>query len=256
MNWLYLILLGVLTLIILGKWIIFVLMCPLLIKYNKFRYKQALKTAQKDKLYKELQEGEIKICPQRIGILSKIKSVFSRYLQGYTRYMQFQVAFIPSHRIRNFLYREVYLVKMEKNSIIYFGTEIRGGYMLAIGEGSIIGDNAILDARRGGINIGKNVQLGSGVRLWTGSHDHDDPLFRSTSQKRGPIKIGDRAWLGPGVTVLHSVSIGEGAVVAAGAVVTKDVEPYVIMGGIPAKKIGVRTQNLVYNFSGNYVPFY
>ena len=145
---------------------------------------------------------------------------------------------------------------MNTNSIIYFGAEIRGGYYLTIGKGAIIGDKAVLDARRGGIEIGENVQLGSFVKLWTGSHDHDDPLFRSTPAKRGPIRIGDRAWLGPDVTVLHSVTIGEGAVIAAGAVVTKDVEPYAILGGIPAKKIGERNRQLSYIFNGNNLPFY
>lgn len=74
--------------------------------------------------------------------------------------------------------------------------------------------------------------------------------------RRGPIKIGDRAWLGPDVTVLHSVTIGEGAVVAAGAVVRKDVEPYTLVGGVPAKKIGDRQRGLRYEFPGDPVPFY
>ena len=94
----------------------------------------------------------------------------------------------------------------------------------------------MLDARRGGIIVGENVQLGNSVCLWTGSHNYNDPYFRSTAQKRGPITIGNRSWIGPGATILHSVNIGEGAVIAAGAVVTKDVEPFSIVAGIPAKK--------------------
>lgn len=145
---------------------------------------------------------------------------------------------------------------MGKNSVVYFGAEIRGASQLELGDGCIIGDKSVLDARRGGIKIGKNVQLGSFVKLWTGSHDHNDPYFRSMPHKRGPIKIGDRAWIGPSVTILHSVTIGEGAVVAAGSVVTKNVEPYSIVGGIPAKKIGERSHDLRYEFNGDYLSFY
>jgi hypothetical protein len=63
---------------------------------------------------------------------------------GYCRYSLFKVGMLPSHMVRNFLYRHVYLVSMHKNAVLYFGSEIRAPYNLSIGEGSIIGDNAIL----------------------------------------------------------------------------------------------------------------
>lgn len=172
------------------------------------------------------------------------------------RYITFQIGYIPSHHIRNFIYRHILDVKLAPTAIIYFGAEIRGAYQLKIGRGTIIGDKSVLDARQGGITIGENVQLGSFVKLWTDSHDHDDPYFRSLPHKHGPITIGDRVWIGPDVTILHSVNIGEGAVVAAGAVVTKNVEPYTIVGGIPAKKIGERSHNLRYIFDGKHCKFY
>lgn len=233
-----------------GKWIIFIAMSPFIRIYNKMRCKQSSQNF--------IKKDSTDMDPDRKSFnkTKSLKSVIRRYLDGYIRYMQFQVSYIPSHHIRNLIYKRVYLVKMMPKSIIYFGAEIRGSYNLKIGEGAIIGDKAVLDARRGGIEIGDNVQLGSFVKLWTGSHDHDDPYFRSTPGKRGPIKIGNRAWLGPNVTVLHSVTIGEGAVIAAGSVVTKDVEPYAIMGGIPAKKIGERSHDLRYQFNGEYSPFY
>ena len=190
---------------------------------------------------------------------NKRKIVFhvsKKYINGYLRYADFQTGFIPSHHIRDFLYRHIWLVDLAPKAIIYWGAEIRGSEQLHIGEGSIIGDKAILDARRGGIFIGKNVNFGTAVHLWTGQHDYNDPYFRSMPAKRGPIKIGDRAWIGPNATILHSVTIGEGAVVAAGAVVTKDVEPYTLVGGVPAKKIGERTRDLRYEFPGEAIPFY
>ena len=94
------------------------------------------------------------------------------------------------------------------------------------------------------------MNIGSEVHLWTDQHDYNDPYFRATKSKVGPIIIGDRAWIGPRVTILHNVHIGEGAVIAAGAVVTKDVEPFTVVGGIPAKKIAERNHNLMYEFDG------
>lgn len=86
--------------------------------------------------------------------------------------------------------------------------------------------------------------------------DHRDAFFRCDTQKKTPVKIGNRVWIGPNTLILHSVEIGEGAVIAAGAVVTKSVEPYSIVAGIPAKKIGERNKTLKYEMTGEYVPFY
>lgn len=185
-----------------------------------------------------------------------IKEIISRYMNGYLRYMDIQTGLIPSHHIRNFIYKHIWKVNLKKNVVVYYGAEIRASYNLYIGEGSIIGDRAILDARRGGIRIGKNVNIGTGVSFWTGQHDYNDPYFRSMPNKRGPINVEDRVWIGPGVIILHDVTIGAGAVVAAGAVVTKDVPPYTLVGGIPAKPIAKRNTNLVYEFNGEYLPFY
>ena len=161
----------------------------------------------------------------------------------------------PSHAVRNWVYRNIYLVDKHKTSVIYFGCEIRSGVNLHIGKGSIIGDNCILDARQG-IYIGENVNLSSEVHLWTEAHDVNDPYFRSMPCNHGPIHIGNRVWLGSNVTVLDKVNIGEGAVVCSGAVVTKDVEPYTIVAGIPARKIGERSRDLRYEFTGGHTLFY
>lgn len=146
-------------------------------------------------------------------------------------------------------------ITMEKNSVLYYGSEIRAPWMLMIGKGSVVGDNSILDARRGGIYIGENVNIASNVSLWTGGHDYNDPYFRSMKTNRGPIYIKNRVWIGPNVTILHSVTIGEGAVIAAGAVVTKDIPPFTICGGIPAKVLAQRSIDLRYTLGGTYLHF-
>ena len=88
---------------------------------------------------------------------------------------------------------------------------------------------------QGGIYIGDDVLIGHNACLLTLNHAKE-PENRADMYP-APIHIGDQAWLGSNVTVLPGVTIGEGAIVAAGAVVTKDVAPNTIVGGIPAKFI-------------------
>ena len=138
--------------------------------------------------------------------------------------------------------------------VIYYGAEIRNHCGLKIGKGSIIGDRAILDARNG-IEIGENVNFSTGVSIWTEQHDHRDSNFKCISNESFKVSIGNRVWIGPNVIILHSVTIGDGAVVGAGSVVTKDVPPFTVVGGIPAKIINKRNRHLVYEFNGSHVPF-
>jgi acetyltransferase-like isoleucine patch superfamily enzyme len=216
-------------------------------KKSEERSDKNLLTSDKDKNIVEEEAGQNRI---------SIKEKLINFAEGLLWFSMSYTGRIPSHRIRNFLYRNVYQVNLEKNVVIYNGAEFRAPYKLKIGKGSIIGNRAILDARRGGITIGKNVNLSTGVWLWTGQHDHNDPYFRSVEGRRGPIDIKDRVWIGPRATILHSVTIGEGAVIAAGAVVTKDVEPFSLNAGIPSKKIGERNRDLRYEFTGTRIPFY
>jgi acetyltransferase-like isoleucine patch superfamily enzyme len=179
---------------------------------------------------------------------------FKAALTGFSRYYIWLVSRIHSHHIRDFIYKDIMGVKMAKTVTIYSCVEFRDPFKITIGEGSSIGDNVILDGRNE-INIGKSVNFSSNVSIWTEQHDHRDPYFRCETQSKSPVIIGDRCWLGPNSIILHSVKIGEGAVVAAGAVVTKDVPPFCIVGGIPAHVIGTRNKDLRYNFDGSYLPF-
>ena len=78
----------------------------------------------------------------------------------------------------------------------------------------------------------------------TGSHDIQSRHFVGLFK---PVVIDDYAFLGVGCTILQGINIGRGAVVCAGAVVTKDVKPFEIVGGVPAKAIGKRTEDLDYH---------
>lgn len=183
-----------------------------------------------------------------------VKNRINGFLSDFANYYLYRLSQTPSHRVRNFVYRYICGLHLGDKAVLYYGAEIRKPSNIWIGKGSIIGDNSILDGRNG-IKIGENVCFASNVRIWTEQHDHRDPWFRCETQEHKPVVIDDRAWIGSHTVILHSVHIGEGAVVAAGAVVTKDVPPYTIVAGIPAKKIADRNRNLKYSFNGEHRHF-
>jgi acetyltransferase-like isoleucine patch superfamily enzyme len=125
---------------------------------------------------------------------------------------------------------------------IFGGCEFRSPKGLIIEKGSTIGHRTILDSREG-LKIGSNVVISTEVMIWTLHHDYNDVNFKTIG---GKVSINDYAWLCSRCIILPGVNIGEGAVIATGAVVTKDVDAYTIVGGIPAKKIGIRNSNLKY----------
>lgn len=122
----------------------------------------------------------------------------------------YHISMIPSIHLRRFLYKGLGVV-IEPKVIFHFKTEIRAPWLLRIGKGSIIGDNAILDARRG-LFIGRNVNLSSNVSVYTLQHNHRDIYFRSpqSDELDMSVRIDDRVWLGANVIVLPGVHIGEG----------------------------------------------
>lgn len=234
-----------LLLILFRRTFILLLSFPFLRIYNK-------------KAKRSFEELNIKQNEVNIPLLKKnfsLKIFILKYLAGFNRYCDLQCGQIPSHNLRNFMYRKIWLVDLTPKSVIYWGAEIRAGYNLTIGQGSVIGDKSLLDARSK-IIIGENVVFSSNVSIYTEDHDHRDPYFRGNCDKSYRVKIEDRVWIGPNVIILHSVQIGEGSVVAAGSVVTKDIPPFSIVAGIPAKIIGQRNQDLRYIFNGDHIPFY
>lgn len=240
-------LLGIFAFLILSfKWIIFIFLSPLI------NFIEKRKRIPETKTVNDLIDNDEK--GYHSDYKFNFRSIIHKCLDGFIRYMDIQTGHIPSHHIRNFIYKYVFNVQLSPSTVIYYGTEIRSHSNLKLGKGAIIGDNCILDARNG-INIGANACLASGVEIWTEQHAHRDPWFRCLSDESYKVNIGQRAWIGPRTIILHSVNVGEGAVVAAGSVVTKDVPPFTIVGGIPAKKIGERNKSLYYEFSGRYTPF-
>lgn len=152
-----------------------------------------------------------------------------------------EVGHVPSHAVRGFWYRRAGLV-LAAGSSIHWRAEFYSPERIVIGPGTTIGDTVFLDGREG-LTIGANVNLGSHVTIWTRQHDIDAPDF---AESGGPVRIGDRAYLASSCIVLPGVTVGEGAVVAAGAVVSRDVAPYTLVAGVPARYVRDRSRDLHY----------
>lgn len=176
------------------------------------------------------------------------------YLDGYILYKCNILQYIPSHRVRKFILRTEFQMKIHKTAMIYHGGEFRHPWKIEIGEGVSVGDHVRLDGRNGLI-IGSNVNIGSGVWIWTEQHDYNDPLFRCNN-KGGMVIIEDRVWLSARTMILPGCKIHEGCVVGAGSIVTKDCESFSLYVGVPARKIANRETALEYNLSGQYLHFY
>lgn len=116
---------------------------------------------------------------------------------------------------------------------------------VSIGEHSYVGADAIFQSAHGEIEIGNHVMFGPGVHIHGGDHPmHVVGVYMDTVGKvgggDGVVRICDDVWVGARSIILKKVTIGEGAVVAAGSVVTKDVPPYSVVAGVPARVIKMR----------------
>jgi acetyltransferase-like isoleucine patch superfamily enzyme len=116
------------------------------------------------------------------------------------------------------------------------------GPKLLIGDDVFVGAGCEFNFKRG-ITIGSHCLIASGCRFV--DHDHqlarrDIPVKKQTDGPEAPVTLEDDVWLGTNVVVLKGVTIGRGAIVAAGAVVRHSIPPYEIWAGVPARKIGER----------------
>ena len=152
------------------------------------------------------------------------------------------VSCIPFHLIRLQIYRWSGLTAGKKCSIL-MGCELRYPNKITLGDHGVINRDVLLDGRGGPLTIGNNVDIAQEVVIWTLGHDIQDDFHRD---KGAPVTIEDYAWIGHRAIIMPGVTIGRGAVVAAGAVVTKSVAPMTIVAGVPAQVIGQRQSALSY----------
>lgn len=123
-------------------------------------------------------------------------------------------------------------IKVGAKTLIRRGAEIVGP--VTIGSGCSFNRDAYI---RANVTIGNNVNVGAFSKLVTDTHEIASSTRRAGEWSFPSISVGDGAFIGINVTVLGGVNIGEGAVIAAGSLVTKDVPPNMMVGGVPAKLI-------------------
>jgi acetyltransferase-like isoleucine patch superfamily enzyme len=148
----------------------------------------------------------------------------------------------PSRRLRMAFLRAG-LASCGKGTAVQMGCRFLNPRKIYLGERNAINFGCLLDGRRYAIRTGNDVSIGPEAAILTLGHDPQSPDF---ADRGGDVVIGDRAWICFRSIILPGLSIGEGAVVAAGAVVVRDVEPYSIVAGAPAKLVGTRTKDLRY----------
>jgi maltose O-acetyltransferase len=139
---------------------------------------------------------------------------------------------------------EIIFLKCGKGIVVRKGAFFGTGAEIEIGDNSQIGDHAYLSRD---VKIGHNVLMGQNVRILTTSHVFEDPtvtIFSQGYRERRPVHIGDDVWIGACSIILPGVTIGSGAVIGAGSVVTHDVAPLALVAGNPARFVRQRGSRL------------
>lgn len=146
-------------------------------------------------------------------------------------------------------YLKIYLARLGCGTSVQLRCRFLNGRKVHLGERNVINFGCLFDGRKYHIHTGDDVSIGPEATILTLGHDPQSPEF---SDRGGDVAIGSRVWIGYRALILPGLKIGEGAVVGAGAVVTKDVDPFTIVAGNPARKIGQRNKNLSYQLG--YMP--
>lgn len=159
------------------------------------------------------------------------------------------VSHIPSFRLRHWYYRSVLGYVLGRDSSIHMGAFVTGDF-ITIGDNVVINRNCYLDGRFG-VEIGNNVSISPEVYIVSMDHDPDSPSFATRGKK---VVIKDNVWVGARAIINLGVTLGEGAVIGAGAVVTRSINPYRIAVGVPAREI--RDRNREINYKCRYFPWF
>lgn len=167
--------------------------------------------------------------------VQKIGRRFLSYFEDLELLWLTLVANVPLHSFRR-LFFTLAGVRMGRKSTIHVGAKFYNPRGVSIGEGTLVGDHAVLDGRAS-LTLGNHVDIASQVMIYNSEHDIASEDFRPIE---APVTIGDYVFIGPRAIILPGVTVGKGAVIAAAAVVTKDVPERAIVAGVPAKVIGER----------------
>lgn len=137
------------------------------------------------------------------------------------------------------LYRR--FVPIGEGAVILSGFKIRNPQKVRIGKRFYCNYNFFVQGA-GGVKIGDDVIIGPNVSIFSENHEFSrrDIAINRQGMRRAPVRIGDDVWIGAGVTILPGVTIGNGCVIAAGAVVTRDISEFLVAGGVPARVMSAR----------------
>ena len=169
-----------------------------------------------------------------------------RFAWGIVYTLLFRPSPRPLHAWRSFLLR-AFGATMGKACHVYPAARIWAPWNLFCGYQATIADGAIVYNPKP-VTLGSHTIISQDAYLCGATHDYEDPNFPLISFE---ISIGDFAWVCARATVQPGVSIGEGAVLALGAIATHDLDPWSVYAGIPARKIKNRTQRAEQNASAN-----
>jgi acetyltransferase-like isoleucine patch superfamily enzyme len=148
---------------------------------------------------------------------------------------------VPLYWFRHAVVRNLYGLKLGRSNL-HRAVTLLSPWLIRVGDNVNIQMECFLDGR-GGLTIGNNVDLTPGVRILTEQHDVNSPDYATVKK---PVVIHDNVVIGSWALIMPGVTIGEGAVVAAGAVVVKNVEPYTMVAGNPAVKKRDRPRDIRY----------
>ena len=161
------------------------------------------------------------------------------------------VTHLPGHWLRQGWLRMLG-AHIGSGTIVFRGATVFGAQELRLGQRVHIGFRVVLDAR-GGITVADDVNISSDSQIITAKHELHSPNFE---RQVAPVVIEHHVWAATRTMILAGVRVGAGAVIAAGAVVVRDVPPGTVVGGVPARPIGRRRSDLTYRLEGRRPPLY
>ena len=154
---------------------------------------------------------------------------------------------MPSNRLRRFAL-SIAGIKLGAGVVVHQGVRLMARNRLSVGEGTVINRSTLID-NRSDVSIGCHVSIAHDCRLYTTGHDHQSPDFGIRTK---PVVIEDNAVLYASAVVMPGVTVGRGAVILPFSVVTRDVPPMTIVGGVPATLRGYRQGELNYRLDYDY----
>lgn len=182
----------------------------------------------------------LKRCYYWQGMLKQLPYSLRCYLYNYI------CSYVPCHIFRLFMLEHLVGVKLGRGVFIHLGAFFAGA--IAIGDDTVIGrDVHIL----GNVTIGAHSSISAETYMVASGHDKNDANFKGVNSH---IIIDDYVWTGTRAMILMGTHIYTGGVLGAASVLTKDIPPFEVYAGVPAKKIGERTHNL--NYELKYFPWF